>query len=298
MRTLVAIVIVGLTAGAVDAGERTERIRAAHFPTMAARIELFEARLNADDPEIRKVALNEITYFSRIPVSELERFLRRMMRDGDPVVRGRAIKKLHDLWIAIEPTELPRTFSGYHDGQRIDREDETLARQILLALRAPRARPGWAAYVAGLLRLKETKESLVALAGNANVFVRYAAGRALFDMGERRLAATAFEAISQEQTRRYARAQDEGGGRIAPGGASAGRHPWYALLACRGLMALEGEHRLRGLERLVRLYELFESSDDVNDRSKLTNVRLLLHQASGRFFPRAAAARRWHDERR
>ena len=93
--SLLAVMLLG-TAFAGGA-EPPPRIREADFPAVARRAVFFEERINATDPTVRKRVLEEVGYFFDLPDPEYVAFLRRMVRDPDPVIRGRAILKLDTL---------------------------------------------------------------------------------------------------------------------------------------------------------------------------------------------------------
>src|SRR5262249_20926170 len=127
-------------------------IKSAEFPTVSHRAIFFEKRINAADPEIRKRVLIEVGYFHGIPDAEYVAFLWRMTRDPDAVIRGRAILKLHEMWVPIPHGRLPQTFSGYHDRQLIDLENASTIRSLMAACQGRGFEAGYAAYVLGLLQ--------------------------------------------------------------------------------------------------------------------------------------------------
>ena len=85
-------------------------INAKDFPSVAARIPFFEKRINATDPQVREQVVVEAGYFYRLPDKDYVQFLKRIMRDSEPWIRGQAIQKLHDLWVPLEVENLPLTF--------------------------------------------------------------------------------------------------------------------------------------------------------------------------------------------
>jgi len=260
MRCLIALLAVAVVAAA-------DRIKTTDFPRIAHRAQWFEARINAPQAEIRKRVVTEVCYFFGRD-EELVRFLRRMVRDADPVVRGRAIHELYQRWILLDPEDLPRTFSGYPDVQLIDRDDPDHVDKLQAA---------GAVYALGILRAKEALPRMRMLKNHANVYVRYTAARAMLACGDRDGARAIFDAISAEQLEIYA-------------GATGERHPWYAWNACRGLIEIGGDE---GYQRALKIWRHLELSPGVNDRSNLPYVRIAFADLAGQYFPTAMEAQAW-----
>jgi HEAT repeat protein len=274
-----------LLAPAARAGEALPRIKAVDFPAVAQRAVFFEERINAPDAAARKRVLEEVGYFFDIPSPEYVSFLRRMLQDADPVVRGRALHKLHDLWVPVAVKHLPQKFAGYHDGQLIDLEDAGTIPALVKACRGGALEAGYAAYVLGLLRHKAAVPDLRKLADDGNIFVRHAAARALLDCGDREGARPILEAIADTQLAAYA-----GVGKANRDG----RQPFYAAAACRALMELGPEDRKAGLEKLITLVGYLERSTEPNDQAHLPAVQQVLAAAAGQYFLSEAEARAWY----
>ena len=274
------------TAFAAGADEPLPPIRNRDFPSVSKRAPFFEERVNAADAEVRKRVLLEVGYFFDIPDPEYTAFLRRMMRDPDPVVRGRAILKLHDLWVPVEVKDLPQTFAGYHDGQLIDLEDTRTVPGLVAACHARSAEAGYAAYVLGLLRQKAAVPDLRKLAAHENIFVRYAAARALLDCGDKEGARPILEKVIRSQLALYA----------SPAADPGGRAPYYAAVSCRAFMELGSSEKKVGLEKLIALAGHLERSAGVNDQAQLPAVRQLLAAVTGRYFLSGAEARKWYEQ--
>jgi len=284
-RLALALLLLG-TAFAAGADEPLPHIRSGDFPSVSKRAAFFEERVNAAEAEVRKRLLLEVGYFFDIPDPEYTAFLRRMMRDPDPAVRGRAILKLHDLWVPVEVKDLPQTFAGYHDGQLIDREDTRTVPGLVAACHARSAEAGYAAYVLGLLRHKAAVPELRKLAAHENIFVRYAAARALLDCGDKEGARPILEKVIRSQLALYA----------SPAVDPEGREPYYAAVSCRAFMELGSAEKKVGLEKLIALAGYLERSAGVNDQAHLPAVRQLLAAVTGRYFLSGAEARKWYEQ--
>jgi HEAT repeat protein len=287
-----ALALALFTAFAADAGEPPPRIKAADFPSVSRRAVFFEDRINAADATVRRRVLTEVTCFFNLPDPEYVAFLRRLLRDPDPVVRGGALRQLHAMWVSVAVADLPRTFAGFHDGQIIDRDDAKTVPGLIQACRARSPEAGYAAYVLGLLRHKPAAAALRQLAQHENIFVRYAGARALLDIGDKEGARPVLEEISRSQLDLYA-----AGPAAARQPNPDGRQPYYAAVSCRALLELDGKDRKLGLERLIALAGHLERSADVNDQANLPTVRQLLAAVTGRYFLSEAAARKWYAEK-
>jgi hypothetical protein len=268
-------------------------IKAAEFPAVSKRAAFFEERINADKPATRLRVLTEVTYFFTTPDPESTAFLKRLMRDPDPVVRGRAILSLHDRWVPIDRKELPQRFTGYHDGQLIDLEKKETIPDLLRQCDQPSAQAGYAAYVLGLLRHRDAVPQLKKLANHPNIFVRYAAARALLDCGDRAAARPILEAIVRSQLEQYAAGPAPVAGRDAP----VETQPYYAAVGCRALMELGPRDKAVGLEKMIALLGYLERSPGPNDQANIPFVEQLLADAAGKYFPSSTAARKWYAEK-
>jgi HEAT repeat protein len=229
--------------------------------------------------------------------------LRRLLADPDPLVSGSAVRALHDLWVPIDRGELPEQFNGYHDGRRINRGDPELESVLLRSLRGEVGdgpEYGYSAYEIGVLGLRSAIPALAGLRRSGNPFVREAAARALFDLREVEAARESYDQLAKAFLDEYERALDAGGGRVPPqsrlgelddSSSYPARSPWYAILACRGMVECGGPSRELGLARLLRLYECLELSDDVNDRARLVPLRKIWRVLTGTYAHTALEAR-------
>jgi HEAT repeat protein len=267
------------------------RITSADFPTVSKRCQFFEDAVNAKDPGIRLRVLVEVGYFQDVPEAEYVRFLRRMLRDEDPAVRGDVLRKLYELWVTVPVNELPPRFVGYHNAQMIDRSDEKLVEKLRQECRSKEVNAGWAAYVLCLLQAKQALPELRSLAEHKNIFVRCTAARALIACDDKKQARAILETIMDAQLEMYrvnaARPARERGE----------REPYYAVVACRTFMELGADEHKAGLDRLITLFEYMEKSVEVNDEAQLHHLRRTVSGAAGRFLENAAAARIWYAEK-
>jgi hypothetical protein len=252
------------------------------FPMTSSRAMFFEERINSLDNRIRERCLAEVSYFYTKPDQEYVSFLSRMVNDIDPAIRGQAIKYLHSMWIPIDPCALPVVFSGYHKNHLIDRNDDELILNLLNQCKSSGPTAGYAAYVLGLLKATFSIPVLENLSSHENLFVRYAAGRALYDCGRIDSATTVFDEISSEQLALY---QTE-----AP---SDEKNAYYATIACRGLIETGGDNYLLGLSRMIELFGYFEISSNPNDQDKAHLIRNELALLTGHFFCTPLDAQTW-----
>ncbi len=273
------------------AAERNEYIHASMFPRTASRCMFFETRINAKDPLIRERVLIVVGYFYSLPDDDYVAFLKRMTYDSDPLVRGRAIKKLYSMWVPQDPESLPLVFAGYHKDQMIDRAEESTLQNLIQHCEHGGLGGGYAAYVLGLLKMEEAIPALQELTNDPNIFVRFTAARALLDCGDRETAVAVFDIMSSQQLELYAS--------IASLNAEERRdirnqiHPFYATNACRGLIEVGGEEEREGYMRMIKLFEYFEDSEDINDQSHIHDIRGILAVKSGIYFDTSNEAAVW-----
>ena len=284
-RSILTLLLLGI-ASACGAEEAPPRIRGADFPSVTPRAAFFEERINAADAATRRRVLLEVGYFFDLPDADYVAFLRRMMRDPDPVIRGQAVHKLHDMWVPVELKDLPQTFAGYHDRQIIDLEDPKTVPGLAEACRGGSVEAGYAAYVLGLLRHKQAVPDLRKLSADGNVFVRYSAARALIDCGDPEGARPILDAIIRPQLDLYAAGGDA---------AADDRQPYYAAVACRAFAELGPKDKAAALDRLIALTGFMERSAVPNDEAHLPYVRQVLAAVAGKYFVSEAEARKWYE---
>ena len=265
-------------------------IKAADFPSLAARLAFFEKRVNAADSRIREQVLVEADRYYHFSDKEYVTFLKRMMHDPDPGIRGKAIKKLHDMWVPLAVRELPQTFTGYSQQQILDLEDKDLIPELIAQCQRGGHKGGWAAYALGLLRCQEALPDLVKLGNDPNEFARYAAGRALLDCGAKKEAKAVFQKLMSHQFKPKAQ-------KFEPLGYRHGEvDPYYVGLAARAFMELGKTEKKQGLRRLVTLLGELEPSKDVNDGNRVEAARWLVAEVTGQFFVSHREALDWLDQ--
>ena len=284
----VRVLLAGATGRWPQAGEATGRAAVAceDFPSVAQRVAFFTERVNSTDAATRLRVMTEAGQFFIAPDREYRAFLKRMLRDGDPRVAGEALRRSYDLFIPVEPDELPRRFTGFAGTDVIDLADRPAAvARLVEACAAKGHRAGWAAYALGLLRDRSAIPALRKLTDDENVFTRCTAARALMAAGEVDAARQVLRGVAESQLALYRQGDGRG----------ARPSPYYAALACRALMELGREDRNRGLAGLVELMGRLESSDEVNDRSSLHGLRVLLANVTGLWLGHHADARRYAE---
>lgn len=300
-RSILVLALLAATA-VTPAGkpQPSKRITAKEFPSVSKRVRFFEERINSVDAKVRARVLVEVSYFFITPDREYCAFLKRLLRDPSPVVSGRALKRLYDMFVPIEESELPRRFVGYHDGQMVDltNRDSTIA-SYMRDCRSGRVEAGYAAYVLGVLKHKPAAADLKKLRHAKNIFVRYAAGRALIACGDPASARAILTEIVEEQLAIYARLEDISPQEKArlPKYDLQGRAPWYITVACRTLMHLTADDREYALKALIRLVRALERTPNVNDQSTLHSTRKILAHAAGRWFQTHEEAMKWYQQR-
>jgi HEAT repeat protein len=282
--------------GAARPVKAPARIKAADYPSVARRVAFFEARINANDPEIRTEVLRDLSLCYYAPDDEYIGLLKRLLKDSAPAVRGKALLHLHGLGVPIDPGELPRQFTGYGQWQLIDRDKPSTVPDLLRACQEPGAEAGHAAYVLGLLRDKKALPALRKLASHPSIFVRDTAARALLDCGDRESARAILAEIIRSQLALYAAPP-----RLPP---SQGKEPppqrpmspCYAVAACRQFTELGPKEKQVGLDKFITLLSFLERSGDVNDETMIPYAKRDLAILTGRYFDSSAEARKWYKE--
>jgi hypothetical protein len=261
-------------------------ITAADFPGVARRYQAFEERINSPRVEDRITVLNQLTTGWVLPDAEMARFLKRVMKqDADPIVRGMAILALREMWVPIDPAELPTTFMGYHRGVIIDRQRKDLAADLIAQLKVVDPAGGYGAYAVGLLRLKEAVPALRDLAEAKNVFVRYSAGRALLECGDKEAAEAILKTIMNHPIPPNATIDQV-------------EDPYYQALASRAYVELGPAQKKAGIERLIGLMKELEAWTDINAQGRLESTRRELATVSGRYFITHKDAREWFEKQK
>jgi hypothetical protein len=272
------------------AAQELAPIKSADFPKVAARVLFFEKRINAADVRIRERVLTKAGYFWEVPDKEYVQFLKRMMRDPDPGIRGQAIRKLYELYVPLEPRDLPTTFTGYHEEQLLNREDKNLIPPLIAQVRGGGAQGGWAAYCLGLLRCQEAVPDLIRLGDDRNEFARFTAARALLACGANKEAKVILqELMSHKVIARNSKFPP-------PGVRDTEISSYYIAQAARAYMELGPAEKQEGLRRLVALIGELEPSKDVNHEGRWEMARWLLTEVSGQHFLSHQEAADWFKQ--
>jgi hypothetical protein len=260
-------------------------IKGADFPKVCQRIQAFEARINSANPSDRERVVAEVTAGWRVPDTDTIPLLKRIVKqDPDPWLRGLAVRALHDRWVPLDPGELPATFTGYHRGQLLDRRRQDLEGQLIKEVRSGGLPGGYAAYALGLLRCRKAAPDLRDLAESKNAFVRYSAGRALIECGDKEGAAAILKTIM---------------GQPVPPNAAINQieDPHYQALAARAYIDLGEAQKKAGIERLLELMKELENWQDINAPGRLDTTRGMLVMISRKYFLSHQEARAWHFQK-
>jgi hypothetical protein len=282
-RWLTIAALVTLASGLKTAAQ-DRPIRAEDFPRMAVRVHGFEKLMNSPRVEDREQVVRELADTWRLPDEDLVKFFRHIARhDAAPEVRGSAILALYDHWVPIDPKDLPATFSGYLRTQLVNRQDPDLAKRLIREVRQGGLTGGYAAYVAGLLRIKEAVPGLHNLAEDNNVFVRYTGARALIDCGDPKGAEPILKTVMSNPI---------------PPRAPIGTivDPHYQALAARAYAGLGKAQRQAGIERLIDLMKELAAWEDVNAEGRLLTARAMLGNLTGQLFLTHQEARAWYEK--
>jgi hypothetical protein len=286
MNWLLAVLVSAAPGPDTEARKDGGPIKATDFPSVARGYQAFEERINSPRTEDRIMILGQVTTGWVLPDAEMTRFLKRLMKhDSDPVLRGMAVQALRDMWVPLDPGELPTTFMGYHRGLLIDRQRGDLVADVVAQVKQGGLAGGYGAYAAGLLRVKEAVPDLKNLAEADNVFVRYSAGRALLECGDKVAAGAILKTIMNNPV---------------PANTPIGQlvDPYYQVLAARAYMDLGPAEKKAGLERLIDLMRELEDWRDINAQGRLECTRRALANVSGRYFITHKDAREWAEKQK
>lgn len=249
-----------------------QRITARAFPRTAARVPYFETRINAADPEARWDVLQHAVFRYWVQDIELERLLRWLARnDPDATLRMRAIHQLQGLWVKLHPEDLPRSWGTF------DRTDSEQLALLVGLVGKGGAGAGRAALTLALVQHRAAADALRGLTRDPNVFARYAAARALTEIGEVDAGRTVLERIVATQLALLARKPKATNAEI------------YALYAARTIVAIGGADRRKGLALMADVIEAVERAGGPPH----TIYRMLPSGLAGRHLPTAAAFRAW-----
>lgn len=252
------LLLVVLTSAA-SAGEQPLSER---FPLIAQRVSHLDRRMAAQDPEIRKRVLTELTYFRPRDSKAYPPFFRALLKDPSSEVRGEAVERLWLHHAFLRPDELPDSFHVAFVGDFRWRDPADLERVRGLA-RQPGPTGGWAVHALGLAGDVEAIPLARAQLDSKNVFARHAAALALVQLGQRKEGIEALRRITDAEL-----AEDVSG--------------FYRYRAAEDLARL-GERQ--GVDVLI---DLLESRPGYAD-----GPREILEDLTGEYFLTVAEGRTW-----
>jgi len=248
-------------------GAHGDEINAAQFPSIAARADFFEPRINSPDREVRRAALTEITYFNYHPSREFVGFLRRMCEDADPIVRGYAVRHLHQMYVDVDVQALPQPI-GWHGTEGGDYSDARFRAGLLDHFRNG-GTSGAIAHQIGYLGLPEAVPLLREATERAdNTMTQTEIARALLDCGATESAIALWRSVIGRYREHYGREDDKS------------LNEYYYVQACWGLTNVE-ETRDEGLSALATAMSDFEDADTPNSLNKLRYAQKLFASATG-----------------
>jgi hypothetical protein len=272
--------------GQPPAARDSAPIKSADFPIVARRVDAFEQRINSKRVEDREEVVFTLRVGWRLPDAESVKFLKHVLKqDADPWIRGFAAKTLYEMWAPLEPGDLPASLCGYHRGQFLNRRRKELCDDLIAEVKQGGVEAGYAAYALGLLRCRKATPQLRDLAESNNEFVRYTAGRALIDCGDKEGAIPILRTLMNHPVPRGATIRE-----IVD--------PHYQALAARAYMELGAAEKKAGIERLIALMDELAVWDEINAQGRLQSVRQMLATVSGEYFLSSKDARAWHEEQR
>ena len=231
------------------------------FPALGERVSHLDQRLASPDAAVRIRVLSELTYFRPRDSKVYPPFLRALLEDPSPEVRGEALKLLREHHVFLGPDELPDSFHVHSVGEFRWRDPAELERVRDMAERVDRSEGGWAIFALGLVGDHEAIPLARAQLESRNVFVRHSAAVALVQLGQREEGMEALRLITVAE-------DDESG--------------FYRYRAAEDLV------RFGEWEAIHVLVDLMEWTDHLGNAS---GPREILEDLTGRYFPTAAAAR-------
>lgn len=243
-----------------------EQLWSERFPSIAQRIAHLDRRLTAPDAAIRKRVLTELTYFRPRDSKLYPPFLRALLEDPSPEVRGQAVELLWEHSVFLGSEELPDFFHVPLVGDFRWRDPAELERVRNLAGTRDAPSGGWAIHALGLVGDDKAIPLARALLKSTNTFVRHSAALALVQLGQRQ---EGIEALR----------------RITDAGAEEDESGYYRYRAAEYL-ARFGER-----QAIDVLIDLIESRGGYS-----SGPREILEDLTGQYFLTVAAARAWRQK--
>lgn len=262
MSRFAASYLVLVSAAAAPAGAQ-ERTWSERFPALARRVPYLDRRLAADEVVIRKRVVTELTYFRPRDSKVYPPFLRALLKDPSPEIRGEAVERLWEHHVFLALGELPSSFHVHAVGEFRWKEPAEVARVRELARRRDEPAGGWATHALALVGDKGAVPLARAQLDSTNVFVRYSSALALVQLGHAKEGAAALHRITDA-------GDDE-----------------------------TGYYRCRAAETLVRLGDgqaldvLIALMEGKGRESYADGPREILEDLTGQYFLTAAEARAW-----
>ena len=236
------------------------------FPAIAERVSHLDRRLTSQDAAIRISVLKQLTHFRPRDSRVYPPFLRALLEDPSPEVRGEALKLLWDHHVFLGPEELPDSFYVPFVGDIRWWDPAELERVRDIARRLDVPEGGWAIYALGVVGDNEAIPLARAQLDSKNIFVRHSAALALVQLGQSEEGIEALRLITGAE-------DDESG--------------YYRYRAAEDLVRF-GER-----QALDVLIDLMESRHHLGYAS---GPREILEDLTGQYFLTAAAARAWAQE--
>ena len=240
-----------------------ERTWCERFPAVARRVPHLDRRLAADQVVIRKRVVTELTYFRPRDSKVYPPFLRALLKDPSPEVRGEAVERLWEHHVFLAHEELPASFHVHAVGEFRWKDPAEVARVRDLALRRDDPAGGWATHALALVGDKGAVPLARVQLDSKNVFVRHSAALALVQLGQTKEGVAALHRITDS-------GDDETG--------------YYRYRAAEALVRLGDS---QALDVLIALME------GKVRQSYADGPREILEDLTGRYFLTAAEARAW-----
>lgn len=259
--TLVGLVLLTISASS----PAQEKPWSERFPVIAKRIPHLDKRLNAKDEAIRLRVLTLLTTVRPRDSKNHPPFLKAVLKDPSPKIRGQALRTLWDHDVTLAPKELPKSFDVPLVGDFHWQDPKWVARMRVLA-KGPGPQGGWALYALALIGDKQSVATAKRQLKSDNVFVRFTAAIALIRLGEKKEGIDALHRITDAR-------DDESG--------------FYRYRAAETLF------RAGDREAIQILFQMMERGVR---SGYVDGPRDILEDLTGQYFLTAAEGRKWWSE--